>query len=233
MSALLTLAISVPVFASDETTKLDYEQFKINLLEAELTGNDKLAESISNENPELNKLYLENADVFNSDKVNEKLRNTKLGANDSVLIVMEDNSFVRVTTETRPVLTKNGLISLMGYETDYDLSGTKWSTEFTYKYARNATLVMNTYYQIGRKMNIYQYDTSGTEGSLGISVTAKQSVSGNNTSTATLKGDFTMTIIGGKTAYVTLYTEIGFLKAYVEEPYGYTYVDYYINSYKS
>ncbi|WP_223067114.1 hypothetical protein [Paenibacillus caui] len=233
LSTVLALTICVPVFASSDSSGLDYEQFKTSLLEATLQGNDELASNILENNPELNEQYVQSADAFDSDKVNEKLKNVKLGANDSVLIVMDDNSFVKVTTVTKPVKENNTGISTRDYQTDYDMSGTKWSTTYTYESGSNFKLVMNTYYQIGSKMNIYQYDYSGTDGSLGFTVdSVNQSVSGNNTATATVKGNFTVKIVGGNKQYYTLYTEIGFLKAYLESD-GYYYVDYYINSWKS
>ncbi|RRJ63252.1 hypothetical protein EHV15_10220 [Paenibacillus oralis] len=231
MSAVLTLTISSPVFASENSAHLNFEQFKTELLEAKLEGNDKLIENYIENNPELSELYIQNTDAFDSNKVNEKLKNVKLGPNDSALIVMDDDSFVEVTTTTRPVIEENGAISTQGYERDYDMSGTKWNTDFKYEVGGIATLKQTAYYQIGSKMDIYQYDYSGTKGAIGITVSVKQSLSGNKTKTATLKGDYTIKGLA-VTQYYTLYTEIGFIKAYLEDD-GYYYVDYYIDSWAS
>lgn len=167
------------------------------------------------------------------------LKDLKIGPNESVLVILDDNSFVEVTTTTKPIEIgnsfekKHGGITTMDYTSDYDMSGTRWNTEYKYEVGFNsATLILNTYYEIGSKMYIYDTDTSGTEGSLGISVTSSTSVSNNNTATATAKGTYNLKKLGGSTETYTLYTEVGFLGSFVD-PYGYHYVSYYTDSWKS
>lgn len=238
LTTILLLSLSVPAFASENNkSQGEFEQFKIDLLEAELSGNDKLAEDYVSENPEFVAQYLK-TDAFNSEKVNDKLKNSGLGPNGTVLLVMDDNSFVRVTTKTKPIvdestpkkLTRD--FSTNDYSREYDMSGTKWNTDYVYEVGRGvATLCLNTYYQIGSKMDIYAYDAGGTKGSVGVSVSHNLSLSGNKTATARVKGDYTLNYFGSNQHY-TLYTEIGFLQAYLEAD-GYYYVDYYVDSWAS
>lgn len=240
LSTILTLSVSLPVFAANDTNQLDYQSFKTDLLEAVLADNDELADSIVNNNYELKEQYIQESDAFDSDKVNAKLKDINLGKNDSTIIIMDDNSFVKVTTVTTPVVDIFNTISTYAngdqeYEKDYDMSGTRWNTSYTYEVGgKVATLKTTVYYQIGSQMDIYQYDYSGTKGSLGVQVSSvKQTLSNNKTKTATLKSEFTVKAqLGGNLSYYTLYTECGFLKAYLESD-GYYYVDYYTKSWVS
>ncbi|MGG3310046.1 hypothetical protein ABER23_21790 [Paenibacillus lautus] len=241
-TAIFFFTLSIPVFASENNvSQSEYDQFKNDFLEATLEGNHNLAESfVDNASPELLAHYANTADVFDSEKVNEKLKDLKLGPNGSTVVIMDDGSFVEVTTTTRQVNDNNVPIennefSTMDYKEDYDMSGTSWVTDYTYDYGGNgklAVLKLNTYYTLGRNMKIYETDTSGTKGSAGIGVSSSASVTANNVPKARARGTYNINIFGGGSETYTLYTEVGFLNAW-QDPYGYFYVSYYTDSWRS
>lgn len=166
--------------------------------------------------------YAKTADAFDSEKVNKKLKGINLGPNGSTVVIMNDGSFVEVTTTTRQVnddnvpIEKNGFSTMGGYAEWYDMSGTRWVTEHSYNVGKIAFLKLNTYFKIGSKMEIYATDTSGTSGSIGVGVSSSAVVTANYAKIARSKGTYNLSIAGGGTQTYTIYTEVGFLNAFQE-----------------
>lgn len=214
-------------------------------------------EKLFSENENAYSQYLSSVDIADTEKVNLKLEeihnsqlnslntqsqrssvnNTVVNPKGELVIIMEDGSAALLRTTMldengNPVTSNNPYNDIAPAVANstvngWNMSGFKGTWENELVILLSATMKTKAYYTVGSKMNVTDYNHSGTSGSLGTTVKVTHTLKNNNTALVTLKSEFELTNKGN--SYYTLYSTFKFNSAYQEDN-GYWWVDYTLSA---